>query len=79
MKFKTTPSGYVVPQNPYAPPGETRPNSGLYTYAITGVPATVGMSTVQKLLNETVTFRAENAGRFTFDFQELGSGRILTA
>lgn len=77
LKFKTTPNGSVVLQNLFAPIGKIR-ESGLTTYKIIKIPDEMPVSLVLKRLNESCTFRAENAGRFVYDFNELGHGAILS-
>lgn len=78
LKFKSTAAGqgYCTAQNPFAPVGISK---SCITYEVTEIPDNIAQPAVARLLTSTCTFLAEQAGRFSFKFSELGEGHILRA
>ena len=74
LKFKTGSTGIVTAQHPLAPVG-CGPNC--ITYEVTEIPENEDAANVARLLNGTVTYFAEKAGRYSYKFAELCAGAIL--
>ena len=81
QKFSFSPRGCVQPLPLDAPLGLVNADaaSGMFHCVVGNIPDGVSVSEVQELLAGTVTLLAERAGRFTFDYAELGIGVILQA
>jgi hypothetical protein len=78
IKFKHTPlsGGRLSPQNPFA---KTGLQNGVYTYEILNVPDDTPTERVMQLAEHTVFLSAkfDGSGRYTYDYQELGVGKII--
>lgn len=76
LKFKSTEAsqGHCTLANPQATPGMKK---GVITYQVEGIPEDIETSQVALLLTNTTTFLAEKQGRFTFQYSELGHGKII--
>lgn len=76
MMFKTTESsgGRCTPQNPGVKLGM---QGRVCNYQVTDIPEGVNAAEVARRLTNSITFPAEQAGRWSYKYSELGDGRII--
>lgn len=76
LKLKCTEGtqGKLLLQHPLAKPGF---DGRVQTFEITNIPDNIQDSEVIRLANLTVFYFPNKAGRWSFDFSELGEGIII--